>query len=357
MTRAALWRRAPSASPAACTSPGRLDGALLARMLSARACCLSSSPASRRSARSITAPPGRCSPIRAAAGPLCCSAPPASTASTAAAILLLLASRGPLVSGVEGEAAAAPARIVRHDRRGVRPRRAPPLAGASELSRQRRPDLDPRPPGRRRRHERRRDKPRPRRSPAGSTARAGWSPPIRRSPRSTRRPAARRAESSPCRRSPLWRGSPAGSASPSARAAIAADGDHDVDLWVRAAPEGDEVALAITGWAGRPAQSAAPAPSAGARGRFPARRRRLDVGDGRHAAADRALARRRRRDRPQPRRAGRQAAHPPVPLSREDEDGALPILTALAEHKASTTQLAELRGGRKRPLCALRPCR
>ena len=37
------------------------------------------------------------------------------------------------------------------------------------------------------------------------------------------------------------------------RAAIAADGDHDVDLWVRAAPDGDEVALSITGWAERPA--------------------------------------------------------------------------------------------------------
>src|SRR5688500_5151826 len=32
------------------------------------------------------------------------------------------------------------------------------------------------------------------------------------------------------------------------RPAIAAHGDMDLDLWVRAQPEGDEVALAISGW-------------------------------------------------------------------------------------------------------------
>ncbi|HYN47065.1 MAG TPA: PAS domain-containing sensor histidine kinase, partial [Allosphingosinicella sp.] len=31
------------------------------------------------------------------------------------------------------------------------------------------------------------------------------------------------------------------------RAAVAADGDNDLDLWVRAEPDGQEVALAITG--------------------------------------------------------------------------------------------------------------
>ena len=51
-------------------------------------------------------PPGRCSPIRAGAARPCCCAPPASRASAAAAILLLLNSRGPLVSGAEGDAAA-----------------------------------------------------------------------------------------------------------------------------------------------------------------------------------------------------------------------------------------------------------
>lgn len=37
-----------------------------------------------------------------------------------------------------------------------------------------------------------------------------------------------------------------------ARPAIAASIDHDVELWVRATPEGDEVALAIEGWTLRP---------------------------------------------------------------------------------------------------------
>jgi signal transduction histidine kinase len=38
-----------------------------------------------------------------------------------------------------------------------------------------------------------------------------------------------------------------------ARPAIAAAADHDLELWVRAIPEGDEVALAIEGWTQRPA--------------------------------------------------------------------------------------------------------
>src|SRR5215208_1914893 len=37
-----------------------------------------------------------------------------------------------------------------------------------------------------------------------------------------------------------------------ARPAIAASVDHDVELWVRAVPEGDDVALAIEGWTPRP---------------------------------------------------------------------------------------------------------
>src|SRR5262245_32239734 len=32
------------------------------------------------------------------------------------------------------------------------------------------------------------------------------------------------------------------------RPATAADGDRDLDLWVRAQPDGNEVALAISGW-------------------------------------------------------------------------------------------------------------
>ena len=39
---------------------------------------------------------------------------------------------------------------------------------------------------------------------------------------------------------------------PVARPAIAGAADHDLDLWVRATPEGEEVALAIEGWTVRP---------------------------------------------------------------------------------------------------------
>ncbi len=46
---------------------------------------------------------------------------------------------------------------------------------------------------------------------------------------------------------------------PVARSVLAADGDEDLDLWVRARPEGDEVALTIGGWARRLA--AGPLPS------------------------------------------------------------------------------------------------
>jgi signal transduction histidine kinase len=129
------------------------------------------------------------------------------------------------------------------------------------------------------------------------------------------------------------------------RAAVAADGDRDVDLWVRAAPEGKEVALAISGWSGRPPRPPAPVPP---------REREADF---LRAAADwtwetddtlrlTALS------------AGAAAAIGSAPSSflgkqltrlfrfKENADGALPILTALAEHKAFDGQAAELRGGR-----------
>ncbi len=44
-----------------------------------------------------------------------------------------------------------------------------------------------------------------------------------------------------------------------ARPAIAADGERDLDLWVRAEPRGQDIALEISGWTVR---SAAPAPEA-----------------------------------------------------------------------------------------------
>lgn len=130
------------------------------------------------------------------------------------------------------------------------------------------------------------------------------------------------------------------------RAAVAADGERDLDLWVRAAPDGKEVALAITGWSGRPARAAAPAPP---------REREADF---LRAAADwtwetddtlrlTALS---------PGAAAAIASPPAAFVGkqltrlfrfRENADGALPILTALAEHKAFDGQAAELRGGRQ----------
>jgi hypothetical protein len=36
------------------------------------------------------------------------------------------------------------------------------------------------------------------------------------------------------------------------RPAVAASADHDIDMWVEAMPEGDEIALSIQGWTERP---------------------------------------------------------------------------------------------------------
>jgi signal transduction histidine kinase len=47
-----------------------------------------------------------------------------------------------------------------------------------------------------------------------------------------------------------------------ARPALAADGDQDLDLWVRAEPQGEEVALEVSGWSRRPSPPAADAPPA-----------------------------------------------------------------------------------------------
>jgi signal transduction histidine kinase len=130
------------------------------------------------------------------------------------------------------------------------------------------------------------------------------------------------------------------------RAAIAADGEQDVDLWVRAEPQGDEIALAITGWAGRPARQPAATAPAGRESDF--LRAAADwmwetddtlrltmLSPGAAAAIGRNPAE----------FAGKQLTR--LFRFRESPDGALPILTALAEHKAFEGQLAELRGGRK----------
>lgn len=118
------------------------------------------------------------------------------------------------------------------------------------------------------------------------------------------------------------------------RGVIAADGARDLDLWVRAEPEGDEVRLAIAGWEARPAASPL-APMA-------ARERDFErAGADWRWEIDAAL---------------KLVALSPVraeligqPLTRlfslrESEDGGLPILDALALRQAFEGQHAELRG-------------
>lgn len=130
------------------------------------------------------------------------------------------------------------------------------------------------------------------------------------------------------------------------RAAIAADGEHDVDLWVRAAPEGEGVALAITGWTGRAARPAASAPAQEREADFLRASadwmwetddtlRLTSLSPGAAAAIGRNPAE----------LLGKQLTR--LFRFRESGDGALPILSALAEHKSFESQVAELRGGRR----------
>jgi signal transduction histidine kinase len=130
------------------------------------------------------------------------------------------------------------------------------------------------------------------------------------------------------------------------RAALAADGERDVDLWVRAAPEGDEVALAITGWSARAPRPPAAGPPAEREADFLRAAadwmwetddalRLTALSPGAAAAIGRNPAE----------LVGRQLTR--LFRFRESPDGALPILTALAEHKGFEGQVAELRGGRR----------
>ena len=130
------------------------------------------------------------------------------------------------------------------------------------------------------------------------------------------------------------------------RAAIAADGEQDLDLWVRAEPDGDEVALAITGWAGRPPRPPAPTPPQEREADFLRAAadwtwetddtlRLTALSPGAAAAIARAPAD----------YIGKQLTR--LFRFRESEDGSLPILTALAEHQSFDNQAAELRSGRK----------
>ncbi len=130
------------------------------------------------------------------------------------------------------------------------------------------------------------------------------------------------------------------------RAAVAADGDHDIDLWVRAAPDGDEVALSITGWAERAAPSEAPAAPPAREADFTraAADWTWETDDTLRltalpAAAAAAIG------RPAAELIGKQLTR--LFRFREGADGSLPILAALAGHDRFDGQIAELRAGRK----------
>jgi signal transduction histidine kinase len=128
------------------------------------------------------------------------------------------------------------------------------------------------------------------------------------------------------------------------RAASVADGEADLDLWVRAEPVEGGVELAVTGWAERPARGPAPAPEAERQADF------LRASASWMWETDQGL----RFTAVSP-AAAAAAGRIPADLIgsqltrlfrlQEDENGELPILTALAEQRRFDGQAAELRGG------------
>jgi len=129
------------------------------------------------------------------------------------------------------------------------------------------------------------------------------------------------------------------------RGAVAAEGEADLDLWVRAEPKEGWVDLAVTGWIARPARAPAPAPDAERQADFlragadwmwetDAALRLTIVSPAAAAAAGKAPAQ----------LVGQQLTR--LFRLEEGEEGELPLLTALAEQRRFDGQLAELRGGR-----------
>ena len=129
-----------------------------------------------------------------------------------------------------------------------------------------------------------------------------------------------------------------------ARPAIAADGERDLDLWVRAEPRGADVALEISGWTIRAAPQPPEAPEAEREADF--LRASADwtfetdetlaltqLSAGAAAALGRGTGE----------LVGRRLVH--LLRFRESADGSLPILVALAEHTRFDGQLAELGSG------------
>ena len=130
------------------------------------------------------------------------------------------------------------------------------------------------------------------------------------------------------------------------RAAVAADGESDIDLWVRAVPLQDGVDLALSGWSERPPR--APASSSEAERQADFLRAaadwmwETDVALRLTAVSPAAAA-----------ASGRSPAdllgQPLTRLFRLEEDigGELPLLAALAEQRRFEGQIAQLRGGKE----------
>jgi signal transduction histidine kinase len=130
------------------------------------------------------------------------------------------------------------------------------------------------------------------------------------------------------------------------RPVIAADGERDLDLWVRAEPDGEGVDLAITAWTERPARQPAVAASADREADF------VRAGADWTFETDDQL----RFTAVSPAIAGAIGKSPVDLIGRqltrllrfsEAPDGSLPILSALAEQRRFDDQIAELRGGER----------
>lgn len=130
------------------------------------------------------------------------------------------------------------------------------------------------------------------------------------------------------------------------RAAVAADGDQDLDLWVRAEPQGDDVHLSITGWEARPSLPApAPRDAPGKDFLRASADWTWETDDSlRITALSAAAAPLLGRD------PGELIGRPMTQIFRfrESEGESLPLLAALAAHQSFEGQVAEMRDASKR---------
>ena len=128
---------------------------------------------------------------------------------------------------------------------------------------------------------------------------------------------------------------------PVSRRAVAAGRDQDVDMWVRAVPEGDEVALVIEQWNARPSSGPRLAAAAADESVLPGEVQRWSVDkELRLTKITASLAETVGTD------AAEAAGQPLTKLFRlEDENGTMPLLTALVSHTAFSGQRVRTRKG------------